>query len=120
MSKKLINNNPYPFNVDLCVDLDIGKIEKISLQKPVEDWEKEFRKMLSEYQISITDKFPNSEPEEVVKQFISTQIAKARKEGADGEREKVKSRIGMLRQYLNERTKSGLITSEELEEFLIN
>ena len=30
-----------------------------------------------------------------------------------------KKRIGMLRQYLNERTSKDLITNKELEEFLI-
>ena len=39
--------------------------------------------------------------------------------GRHEEREKIKQNIGLLRQYLNERTDTKLITNKELEEFLL-
>jgi len=53
------------------------------------------------------------------KKELNKVISKVRKETLEFERNKIRRNIGQLRQYLNERKANGLITTEELETFLI-
>lgn len=79
----------------------------------------------STYKIKISDhKFPefqkillNGAREDLLINFVFKEDENI---GQHEEREKIKRNIGQLRQYLNEKTDTNLITNKELEEFLLN
>lgn len=56
----------------------------------------------------------------IIFQEIQNAEQKAEQRGAEKERKIIKKNIGMLRQYLNERSNGNLITNKELEDFLIH
>ena len=72
-----------------------------------EGWEEEFRKRFKQKDGVEWSYIPNDQ----IINFISSLLAEKDKD--------LKSRISMLRQYLNERSSKELITNEEIEEFLI-
>ena len=49
---------------------------------------------------------------------ISKFLSKVRRESIEFERERIRNKVGLLRQYLNEKNCDDLITNKEIETFL--